>query len=104
MMDPQATLDAMHRLMIRREVALWFASGRDIHAWSLRRIFRQAGWTVPEEIETYLDACGDRLLEADLTSPEQVAKALQLDRKGRNRNVASEQLAVTSEGVVHGWA
>jgi hypothetical protein len=92
-MDPQATLDAMHRMMIKREVALWFSSGRAIHAWRLRRIFRQAGWTVPEEIETYLDAGGDRLCEADLTSPEQVANAFELDRKGRNANVSSDRLA-----------
>jgi hypothetical protein len=92
-MDPQATLDAMHRTMIKREAALWFSSGRAIHAWRLRRIFRQAGWTVPEEIETYLDACGDRLCESDLTSPEQVAEAFAMGPKGPKGLVTSNELA-----------
>jgi hypothetical protein len=98
MMDPQATLDTMHRLMIRREAALWFSSNRPIHAWRIRQIFREAGWPVPEDIEKYLDGCGDRLLEADLTSPEQVANALLLDPKGRNRKVSCARL-IAAENV-----
>jgi hypothetical protein len=93
-MDPQATMDTMHRLMIKREAALWFATGRAIHAWRIRKVFREAGWSVPDEIEVYLDGCADRLLEADLTSPEQVANALLLDRKGRNANFGPHGLAV----------
>jgi hypothetical protein len=92
-MDPQATMDIMHRLMIKREVALWFSSGRAIHAWRLRKIFRDAKWPVPEEIELYLDACAERLCQADLISPEAVADAFDLDRKGRNAAVTSDQLA-----------
>jgi hypothetical protein len=92
-MDPQATLDVMHRLMIKRESTLWFASGRAIHAWRLRKIFRDAKWPVPEQIELYLDACTERLCRADLTSREQVANAFDLDRKGRNAAVTSDQLA-----------
>ena len=91
-MDPQQTMDVMHRIMIKREAALWLASGRAIHAWRLRKIFRDAKWPVPEEIEQYLDDCTDRLCETDLTSPEQVANALRLDRKGRNANASSAQL------------
>jgi hypothetical protein len=50
-------------------------------------------WPVPEEMEAYLDACADRLCEANLTSPEQVAAACELDQKGRNANVSAAQLA-----------
>jgi hypothetical protein len=92
-MDPQQIMNAMHRLMIRREAALWFGTGRAIHAWRLRKIFRAAKWPVPEEIERYLDNCSERLCSADLTSPEQVAEAFRLDRKGRNAKCTSDQLA-----------
>jgi hypothetical protein len=88
------TLDTMHRLMIRQEAAAWFGSGRAIHAWRLRRIFRQAGWRVPGEIESYLDSCTDRLCDADLTSPEQVANAFDLGPKGRRAKVSVAQLGV----------
>lgn len=92
-MDPQATLDTMHRLMIEREAALWFRTGRAIHAWRIRKVFREAAWPVPEEIEVYLDGCADRLCEESLASPKQVADALGLDPKGRNAGVTSDQLA-----------
>jgi hypothetical protein len=92
-MDPQQIMDAMHRMMIRREAALWFGTGRAIYALRLRKIFREAKWPVPEEIEQYLDACTERLCNVDLTSPEQVAESFGLDRKGRNAKCSSDQLA-----------
>lgn len=93
-MDPQTTMDTMHRLMIKQEAALWFATGRAIHAWRIREVFRDAGWPVPEEVEIYLDGCTDRLLHTDLTAPAQVANAFQLDRKGRNAKVGHASLVV----------
>jgi hypothetical protein len=92
-MDPQALLDTLHRWSIWREATLWLSSGRAIHAWRLRKLFRRAGWPVPEEIETYLDSCTEALCDAELTSPDQVAKALKLDGKGRNARVSSDRLA-----------
>ena len=93
MMDPQATLDTMHRLMIQREWVLWKSSRRAIHLWRLRKIYREAGWPVPAEIESYLDDCTDRLCAAQLTSPDQVANAFGLGPKGRRAAVTSDELA-----------
>jgi hypothetical protein len=93
-LEAAPTLDTMRRLMIQQEAAAWFGSGRAIHAWRLRRIFRQAGWPVPEEIESYLDACNERLCEADLTSPEEVANAFDLGPTGRKARVSIAQLEV----------
>ena len=92
-MTPQQILDEMHRLMIKREAALWLGSGRAIHSWRLRKIFRAAKWPVPEKIEQYLDRCTERLCEADLTSPRQVAKAFDLGREGRNAKCDNVRLA-----------
>jgi hypothetical protein len=45
-------------------------------------------------VESYLDACGDRLCEEDLTSPEQVATAFELGPTGRRAKVSVPQLGV----------
>jgi hypothetical protein len=84
MIDPQKVLDFVHSYSIRREMALFSATGRPIHAWSAYKWIREAGLPVPPWFLEYLDGCADRLMKSPLEKPEQVAEALDMKATGRN--------------------
>jgi len=92
-------LDFFHHREIRREMALYAKTGRSIHAWRAYYWIRQAGLAVPPWFLEYLDECAERLDKMGQKSPEQVAAAFAMDRKGRNASISSDQLAA----VEHFW-
>jgi hypothetical protein len=97
---PEEMLRFFRNREIRRAMALYAETGRAIHAWRAYRWIRRAGLPVPPWFLEYLDDCAARFDGMDPRSPEDVAAALLLDRKGRNASVGSDQLAA----VEHFWA
>jgi hypothetical protein len=93
MTDPKKILDFFAKYSIRREMALFAESGRPIHAFRAYRWIREAGLPVPPWFFECLDECAERLDEMEPKSPEDVAAAFGMDRKGRNASTGSDQLA-----------
>jgi hypothetical protein len=97
--DAEGLLRLFRNREIRREMALFARTGRAIHAWKAYRWIREARLPVPPWFLEYLDECAARF-DTGPKSPEDVAKAFDMDRKGRNPAVGSNQLAA----VEHFWA